>query len=89
MHYRGTAGSGDHVTLLKIKQSVLSVLQSSGSDFTKSWQGSAFGRFGLVMVGLAFLTAVIVMLQGALTKKFHRELRLKVWPQDPTVSDDP
>ena len=59
-------------------ESVMSVLQSSGSDFTKSWQGSAFGRFGLVMVGLAFLVAVIVMLQGALTKKFHRELRLKV-----------
>lgn len=67
-------------------------LQSSGSDFTKSWQSSAFGRFGLVMVGLAFLVAVIVMLQGALTKKFHRELRLKVWPPGPdviTVCGDP
>jgi hypothetical protein len=64
-------------------------LQSSGSDFTKSWQSSAFGRFGLVMVGLAFLVAVIVMLQGAFTKKFHRELRLKVRPAGPTVSDQP
>lgn len=31
-----------------------------------------------MMVGIAFLIAVIVMLQSALTKKFHRELRLKV-----------
>lgn len=51
--------------------------KTSGSDFTKSWQSSAFGRFGLTMLGLAFLVAAIVMLQGVLTKKFHRELRLK------------
>lgn len=55
-----------------------SSLQSSGSDFTKSWKGSAIGRFGLVLVGLAFLAAVLVMLQAAFTKRFHRELRLKV-----------
>jgi hypothetical protein len=66
-----------HLIKVRVK-GVVPALQSSGSDFTKSWQGSAFGRFGLVMVGLAFLIAVIVMLQGALTKKFHRELRLKV-----------
>jgi hypothetical protein len=53
------------------------VAKTSGSDFTKSWQSSALGRFGLTMLGLAFLVAAIVMLQGVLTKKFHRELRLK------------
>lgn len=53
-------------------------VQTSGSDFTKSWQNSGLGRFGLVVLGLAFLAAATVMLQGVLTRKFHRELRLKV-----------
>lgn len=52
-------------------------MQTSGSDFTASWRDSGIGKLGLFVVGLAFLIAFIVMMQGALTKKFHRELRLK------------
>lgn len=53
-------------------------VQTQGSDFTASWRNSNIGKVGLFIVGLAFLIAFIVMMLQAVTKKFHRELRLKV-----------
>lgn len=53
------------------------VENTNGNDFTADWNKTGIGRTGLVILAIAFIAATATQLQGALTKKFHRELRLK------------
>jgi hypothetical protein len=40
-----------------------------------TWRHSAGGRVGLALLGIAFIIATCIQLQGVLTKQWHRDYR--------------
>jgi hypothetical protein len=40
-----------------------------------TWRHSSLGKAGLALLGLAFLIATCIQLQGVLTKQWHKDYR--------------
>lgn len=63
-----------HPCVLQVRR-VPEQLGAAQEGWPATWRHTAGGRVGLALLGIAFIIATCIQLQGVLTRQWHRDYR--------------